>query len=193
MINNHHQPNINTKRLINLKHSHQLQSTFFLILLSLVLLLTNCHNRFNQNIQTLYEKFNFNNNDYANNNLKTSSPLVIFAEAFNVDVASCIVQRGPTGSYFGYSVALHKDRGTCWLIIGAPKAQTDQPGLEKPGAVYRCTVDNTKACQQIPFDPTGSSTMQLGNETKHTDDKSHQWFGATVQSSGDTGFIVVSV
>lgn len=115
-----------------------------------------------------------------------------YAEAFNVDLASVVVQRGPDGSYFGYSVALHKDRGTSWLLVGAPKAQTDQPGVERPGAVYRCTVDNSKACQQIAFDQTGSATIQVANEIKRSDNKSHQWFGATVQSSGDSGFIVVS-
>lgn len=41
------------------------------------------------------------------------------------------------------------------LLVGAPLAQTDQPQVEKGGAVYRCSADSGNACQQIPFDETG--------------------------------------
>ena len=46
--------------------------------------------------------------------------------------------------------------------------------------IYRCDV--------IPFDMTGNN-----NDTGVTiDDKSNQWFGASISSSGDDGVIVVS-
>lgn len=110
--------------------------------------------------------------------------------AFNVDTQSAVVHQGPPGSYFGFSVAQHRDRGVSWLLVGAPKAQTDQPGVRNAGAVYRCAPNNSKACQQIPFDPNGSSVIQLGSESKQSDDKSHQWFGASLQSAHENGSIV---
>ena len=36
------------------------------------------------------------------------------ALAFNVDIPSASTYRGPSGSYFGFSVDLHKDRGVNW-------------------------------------------------------------------------------
>lgn len=110
--------------------------------------------------------------------------------AFNVDTQSAIVHQGPSGSYFGYTVAQHRDRGVSWLLVGAPKAQTDQPLAQNAGAVYRCTPNNSKACQQIPFDPNGASVIQLENEKKQTDEKSNQWFGASLQSATENGSIV---
>lgn len=110
--------------------------------------------------------------------------------AFNLDTQSAVVHHGPEGSYFGYTVAVHRDRGVGWLLVGAPKAKTDQPGTQEAGAVYRCSPSNSKACQQIQFDPTGHSTIQLKNETKQADSKSNQWFGASLQSATENGSIV---
>lgn len=117
-------------------------------------------------------------------------PALIGAYAFNIDTQSAVVQQGPTNSYFGYSVALHKDRGTSWLLVGAPKAQTDQRDTREAGAVYRCSATSSKTCQQIAFDPNGSSTIKLLNEVKQSDDKSYQRFGASLHSANDNGSIV---
>lgn len=41
------------------------------------------------------------------------------------------------------------------VLIGAPEAQTRQPGVTKGGAVYKCEVNRDDACEEIPFDITG--------------------------------------
>ncbi|GFV97537.1 uncharacterized protein TNCV_2040451 [Trichonephila clavipes] len=83
------------------------------------------------------------------------------------------------------------DRST--LLVGAPKAQTDQPGVEQGGAVYRCSIDSPNMCQMIPFDTSGPGQINLRGQKENMDDKSHQWFGATVHSSGENGAIVKNV
>lgn len=114
----------------------------------------------------------------------------ISVSAFNIDTQSAVIHQGDKGSYFGFSVAQHKDRGVSYLLVGAPKAQTDQPGTKQTGAVYKCTPINNRSCQQIPFDPTGSSTIKIKGETKQADDKSYQWFGASLHSANDNGSFV---
>ena len=42
----------------------------------------------------------------------SSSTLLI--NAFNLDTFTALIQRGPTDTYFGFSVALHKDRNVSW-------------------------------------------------------------------------------
>lgn len=110
---------------------------------------------------------------------------------FNVDTESPLIHRGPTGSYFGYGVAQHKDGRASWLLVGAPLAQTNQPMVEKGGAVYKCSPDLSQACQQVPFDLTGSGQINIRGKMEQVDEKSNQWFGSTVHSSGKTGMIVV--
>lgn len=39
--------------------------------------------------------------------------------------------------------------------MGAPKAQTSQPGVTRGGAVFRCPIDSGSYCQEIPFDTKG--------------------------------------
>lgn len=41
------------------------------------------------------------------------------------------------------------------LLIGAPEAQTSQPGVEKGGAVFRCGTARNDDCEEIPFDTRG--------------------------------------
>ncbi|XP_015914570.1 integrin alpha-PS2 [Parasteatoda tepidariorum] len=109
---------------------------------------------------------------------------------FNIDTRTALVHHGVNGSMFGYAVSLHRDRDDGWLLIGAPKAQTRQPNVTEGGAVYRCTINQPAVCQRIPFDDSGPGQITLRGQKERTDNKSHQWFGATVQSSGENGFIV---
>ena len=45
-----------------------------------------------------------------------------------------------------------------------------------------------RRCEVIPFDTTGNNNGTSGP----IDEKSNQWFGATVTSAGEDGVVVVS-
>lgn len=110
---------------------------------------------------------------------------------FNLDTSSAIVHAGPDNSLFGYTVAVHKDRNDHWLLVGAPRASTNQPGADQAGAVYRCSTKTNRACQQVDFDRNGSSVITLTNNTRvRVDSKSRQLFGASLHSAADSGMII---
>ncbi|KAK3588064.1 hypothetical protein CHS0354_012112 [Potamilus streckersoni] len=111
-----------------------------------------------------------------------------YASGYNLDLESATIQSGDTGSMFGFDVALHQDQDAKWLLIGAPRAQTSQPGITRGGAVYRCPVENN-VCQPIPFDTSGNDILYNGTHYRDVEDKSNQFFGATVVS-GQNGIIV---
>ncbi|KAM8755212.1 integrin alpha-5 [Acanthopagrus schlegelii] len=118
--------------------------------------------------------------------LLTVSPPV--CEAFNLDVENPAVYSGPTGSYFGYAVDFYlADSSSVSVVIGAPKANTRQVNVTEGGSVFYCPWSLSQTdCHAIEFDVEGDRTVLL-NETDHQIDfKSHQWFGATVRSHGDT-------
>ncbi|KAL3246709.1 hypothetical protein MRX96_057445 [Rhipicephalus microplus] len=82
------------------------------------------------------------------------------------------------------------DRGFNWLLVGAPDAQTPQPNVDRGGAVFRCSTEASGSCQPVPFDQNGPTEVLVDRRRERTDDKSGQWFGATLHSSGDDGLIV---
>ncbi|XP_055959156.1 integrin alpha-V isoform X2 [Patella vulgata] len=112
------------------------------------------------------------------------------ASGYNVDVDSPLIHAGETGSMFGYAVSQHIDQATSWLLVGAPKGITSQPGVNRAGSVFRCRTDRIDYCQEIPFDSKGNNIRWDGSKYVDIEDKSDQWFGATVQSSGENGVIV---
>ncbi|CAH1791054.1 unnamed protein product [Owenia fusiformis] len=110
---------------------------------------------------------------------------------FNIDLQRPVIHEGPQrDSYFGYSVAQHIDGNYNWLLIGAPLTQTGQSGISKGGAVLRCSIHTKNDCQEIPFDLKGNNIEYIDQSYIEIDDKSNQWFGATVTSSGKNGKIV---
>ncbi|ESO98544.1 hypothetical protein LOTGIDRAFT_239025 [Lottia gigantea] len=76
------------------------------------------------------------------------------------------------------------------LLVGAPKGETSQPGVNRAGSVFRCGIDRADYCQEIPFDAKGNNIRWNGSAYVDIEDKSDQWFGATIQSSGENGVIV---
>lgn len=109
--------------------------------------------------------------------------LVDSCVGYNLDLETVTVHRGESRSKFGYSVALHQDQGAKWLLVGAPRAQTRQPGVTRGGAVYRCPIDSGSYCQEIPFDTKGNDIRHNGTHYRDVEDKSDQWFGASIRSS----------
>ncbi|XP_072179510.1 integrin alpha-8-like [Diadema setosum] len=94
-------------------------------------------------------------------------------------------------SQFGYSLAMHRELGEDMLLVGAPRAQTDQPGVEAGGALYKCPLSTVPfsagECYQLPLDPHGND-LENGEQITN---KSGQMFGATVQSGGPDAPVVV--
>ncbi|XP_017786774.1 PREDICTED: integrin alpha-PS2-like, partial [Nicrophorus vespilloides] len=120
------------------------------------------------------------------------SALLLFllqsVEGFNLETANHVRHNGPSSSMFGFTVATYKERGNSWVLVGAPEAQNDyQPTVRRGGAVYRCTIGEDDNCQMVPFDRKGSNLDTQGREI---DNKSGQWFGATLNSAGENGPVV---
>ena len=47
--------------------------------------------------------------------------------------------------------------------MGAPLAQTPQPGVTRGGSVFRCSTELADQCEPIPFDVTGSSYKYINS------------------------------
>ncbi|KAM9520726.1 integrin alpha-IIb [Guaruba guarouba] len=90
--------------------------------------------------------------------------------------------KGPPGSYFGFSLDFHFTRGSSSVVVGAPRANTSQPGAVEPGAVFLCPwPPSGTPCDPLPIDTTGDETEAQGALELRTY-KSHQWLGASVTS-----------
>ncbi|XP_055384808.1 integrin alpha-PS2 isoform X2 [Condylostylus longicornis] len=108
---------------------------------------------------------------------------------YNLDLESYNQHYGNSGSMFGFSVVLHRYFNKNWVIVGAPKTHHsfNLTGVERPGAVYRCDLQETNRCILIPFDSKGN---QYNDRNEKVDTKSDQWLGATISSGGENGPVV---
>uniref|UniRef100_A0A8D1GLR4 Integrin alpha-5 n=1 Tax=Sus scrofa TaxID=9823 RepID=A0A8D1GLR4_PIG len=111
---------------------------------------------------------------------------------FNLDAEAPAVLSGPPGSFFGFSVEFYRP-GTdgVSVLVGAPKANTSQPGVLQGGAVYLCPWATSPApCTPIEFDSKGSRILESSPSSLEGDEpveyKSLQWFGATVRAHGSS-------
>ncbi|XP_029358327.1 integrin alpha-5-like isoform X1 [Echeneis naucrates] len=111
--------------------------------------------------------------------------LVQFCAAFNLDTETRVVFSGPPGSYFGYSVEFFTNSSSISVLIGAPKANTSQPDITEGGAVYLCPWSQNN-CSIINFDKQGDRYFYVNDVNTQVEFKSHQWFGATVRSHGNS-------
>lgn len=111
---------------------------------------------------------------------------------FNLDAEAPAVFSGPPGSFFGFSVEFYRP-GTdgVSVLVGAPKANTSQPGVLQGGAVYLCPAGTTSTpCTQLEFDRKGPRPLDVSlsstEEEEPVEYKSLQWFGATVRAHGSS-------
>ncbi|CAH2073081.1 unnamed protein product, partial [Iphiclides podalirius] len=114
---------------------------------------------------------------------------------FNVDIPSRVVYRGNYQSMFGFTVQAHVDGSRKMILVGAPE---DEPyrvnGVTRPGAVYRCepgrrqTQPSLDMCSVMDFDKNRGNNVDT--QQRQIDQKSNQWFGATLTSTGRNGPIV---
>ncbi|XP_038125456.1 integrin alpha-8 [Cyprinodon tularosa] len=106
--------------------------------------------------------------------------------SFNLYAEHPTVYSGPDGSYFGYSVDFYQaspERNTISVLVGAPKANTSQPGIVEAGAVYYCPwPGQPDSCKQIPFDISNNRMIRVNRTREPLEFKSHQWFGASVRT-----------
>ncbi|XP_028927467.1 integrin alpha-V [Ornithorhynchus anatinus] len=109
--------------------------------------------------------------------------LLPLAAAFNLDVSRPAEYSGPRGSYFGFAVDFFApDSSSMSLLVGAPKANTSQPGIVEGGQVLKCHWPSGHTCQPVTFDSTGNRDYAKNDPLEF---KSHQWFGASVRSKKD--------
>uniref|UniRef100_A0A0C9R298 If_0 protein n=1 Tax=Fopius arisanus TaxID=64838 RepID=A0A0C9R298_9HYME len=113
------------------------------------------------------------------------------AKAFNIESRHYTSYMKESKSMFGFSVAEYRDSGRRgWVIVGAPEAQTSQPKVYRGGSVYRCDVALDDNCVPIEFDAQGHNLLQIPNGPDayvQIDNKTLQWFGATVSTSSVDG------
>uniref|UniRef100_A0A8C0NGF3 Integrin subunit alpha V n=1 Tax=Canis lupus familiaris TaxID=9615 RepID=A0A8C0NGF3_CANLF len=103
--------------------------------------------------------------------------------AFNLDADGAAEFAGPRGSYFGFAVDFFvPSASSMFLLVGAPKANTTQPGIVEGGQVLKCDWSAHRGCQPIEFDATGNRDYAKDDPLEF---KSHQWFGASVRSKQD--------
>uniref|UniRef100_A0A8C1XKZ0 Integrin, alpha 8 n=1 Tax=Cyprinus carpio TaxID=7962 RepID=A0A8C1XKZ0_CYPCA len=112
------------------------------------------------------------------------------AASFNLDLEKPTVYNGPEGSYFGYSLDFYhptQDKNVMSVLVGAPKANTSQPGIVEGGAVYYCPwpASDPDSCRQIPFDKANNRMIKVNGTREPLEFKSHQWFGASVRTHKD--------
>ncbi|KAK1160323.1 integrin alpha-3-like isoform X1 [Acipenser oxyrinchus oxyrinchus] len=100
---------------------------------------------------------------------------------FNIDTRFPVVKEGQTtGSFFGFSVALHKQTegaNRYLLLTGAPKEKAS-PALKvnETGAVYYCPITtDTKDCTRVDLVKNVNPAQEMVED---------MWLGVTVASQG---------
>ena len=132
--------------------------------------------------------------------------------AFNIDTKTPYLLRGNGGDHFGFSVALHKSKTETKLLIGAPTADTSQPGISSAGAIYGCNIPSNMETPRNPVtcssqikaidskgnkflaiaangnpdvNPDGSLKYNYREDGFQQENKTGQWMGVSLRSNGD--------
>ncbi|XP_060521290.1 integrin alpha-PS1-like isoform X2 [Cylas formicarius] len=131
-------------------------------------------------------------------------------DCFNIEDRDPLVKKAPDdqiGSYFGFSVALHKAREDSssiadnWLLVGAPLGKNLQPGSNFSGALFKCPISNSDTdCVQVETDGQRLEDFDYGDNDNENDGlkppgadeiKTGQWLGVSVRSQKPGGLVIV--
>ncbi|CAB1328077.1 unnamed protein product, partial [Coregonus sp. 'balchen'] len=113
--------------------------------------------------------------------------LLRHADLYNLDIPHAIPLRGPNGSFFGYSVLLHKHQQQTWVIVGAPVANSKfNQAVRNPGVIYKCKITDKKDCEQIQLGVM--SDMPCGRHCSAEVD--NQWLGVSLSRRQRDGLVL---
>lgn len=110
--------------------------------------------------------------------------------AFNLDAKDPFIYKGTSGEYFGYTVTLHREGATNWVVVGAPFGNKTSGDTERTGygSVYKCNSKlQSNPCRVIPIDNSRPLTTYWRDENGNTkssnlEEKNGQMLGATLES-----------
>ncbi|XP_010863612.2 integrin alpha-4 isoform X2 [Esox lucius] len=113
--------------------------------------------------------------------------LLHHAILYNLDIQHAIPLHGQNGSFFGYSVLLHKHQQHTWVLVGAPFANSKfNQSVQKPGVIYKCNISGKKECEEIQLGVM--SDMNCG--TNCFADANHQWLGVSLSRREQDGLVL---
>uniref|UniRef100_A0A8C7MKR4 Integrin alpha-4 n=1 Tax=Oncorhynchus kisutch TaxID=8019 RepID=A0A8C7MKR4_ONCKI len=105
--------------------------------------------------------------------------LLRHADLYNLDIPHAIPLSGPNGTFFGYSVLLHKHQQQTWVIVGAPVANSRfNQAVRNPGAIYKCKITDKKDCEQIQLGEHCSAEVE------------NQWLGVSLSRRQQDGLVL---
>ncbi|KAJ8024981.1 Integrin alpha-9 [Holothuria leucospilota] len=108
------------------------------------------------------------------------------AEACNIDTTKPIQFQEGDGDYFGYTVLQYEDVLNAFILVGAPKADSQfQANLQSPGVIYKCAVLPPFNCDQLPLDR--NENQAVGSRV---DDKNNQWLGVSLATEEQKSGII---
>ncbi|XP_052246976.1 integrin alpha-6-like isoform X2 [Dreissena polymorpha] len=116
---------------------------------------------------------------------------LVIVSAFNLDTTIPVIKQGPPNSYFGFSVAQHKEVRKInpeqlsnevignYILVGAPKLNIATSKENSTGGIYRCNALSSKKddCEILLKDQYGPGSK--GDPGRHD-----QWLGVVVRSGG---------
>lgn len=111
---------------------------------------------------------------------------------YNLDEKFATVLRGEPGSYFGFSVAFHRNNQGNQALVAAIRANSSQPqwrDIYEPGVLYRCPLlQEGRPCTQVVVEASGNADRPNDIEyLRYYDLKDNMTLGMSmdVSSKGD--------
>ncbi|XP_077552943.1 integrin alpha-9-like [Haemaphysalis longicornis] len=121
---------------------------------------------------------------------------VPWATAYNLDTQFPVLLRGPNGSHFGFSVALHRSaKHGVQALVGAIRANSTHPrwqGIYEPGVLYRCALlEAVQTCTEVIVDATGNEKHDDSDvRMRYEDLKDNMTLGMSLDVSPDRSVVV---